>query len=266
MKKLFTLIELLVVIAIIAILAAMLLPALSKAREKARTISCTNNLKQSIMSWAMYADDNDGTFLPAYFNPCPAAARGTAGGDSYAQGWADFSFRHASLGEVVRSTGIYPGYESVLGYFMKIFECPSCPKSPGNYNIVPLKTAYVYNYYIGATAANAANSAVSYAIYTNATSNSAPSSSLVWCDGWKDAVMNATKSPPERSCGAWISSYYSSWASGKNVLNVGPTYGAHGNGMNASFMDGHVEFRTSMYTDGSGRFCPWQTSSPSTRP
>ncbi|MGN0866556.1 MAG: prepilin-type N-terminal cleavage/methylation domain-containing protein [Oligosphaeraceae bacterium] len=60
MKKSFTLIELLVVIAIIAILAAMLLPALSKARAKARAISCVNNQKQCILGLLLYADDYDG--------------------------------------------------------------------------------------------------------------------------------------------------------------------------------------------------------------
>jgi prepilin-type N-terminal cleavage/methylation domain-containing protein/prepilin-type processing-associated H-X9-DG protein len=76
----FTLIELLVVIAVIAILAALLLPALTAAKLRTRSIVCISNLKQIGIAIALYANDHEDLLLPAEFHP--------GNGAPYQEGWA----------------------------------------------------------------------------------------------------------------------------------------------------------------------------------
>ena len=78
-RSAFTLIELLVVIAIIVILAVMFLSVFLFAKEKARTISCVNNLKQIGTASMMYADDNSDRLMPAEMN--------VRNGARYEEGW-----------------------------------------------------------------------------------------------------------------------------------------------------------------------------------
>ena len=217
-SRAFTLIELLVVIAIIAILAAMLLPALGKAKIKAQGIGCLNNTKQLTLAWLMYASDNKEQLLNA---------RVWCNGDVSTPGSADFVDANNNLGTSPLNT--------YLGNNKAVYKCPGDLRvsNSGNYK-GPVCRSVAMNCYMGVVDGSGEPWTPGFLVFKKTTDMTRPGpvNTFVILDESSQSINDAFFAVP-------MDTYDPQNLPGKMFVDVPATY--HNKAGSFSFADGHSE-------------------------